>query len=247
MGIHTTGTQTTSPKIPQAELPTEKSAGAVWVLFGGSFNPVHVGHVAAVHGLLALEGVARVLVIPARRSPFKPQTPYLPATLRWRMLQAAFADSPGVSLWAGELRRKRLSYTDQTILCIQRQRPQLALRLAMGADAFQHFSSWRNAERILQHAQLLVFTRKSLPGASTPPPPLPQALTQSAMPLRSNAQPGSVCFVALDAPAVSSSTILRTRSLREVPAAARPFLRDYWQAHAGAPTQKQAPLHRAQR
>lgn len=136
-----------------------------FILFGGSFNPIHLGHAALVRAVAALPGVSGVLVVPAALSPFKTGTEPLPAELRLRMVRAALADVAGVSVLELELRRPPPSYTVDTVAEIARTYPGARLRLAMGCDTFLGFARWHRAGDILALADLLVVAR-----AGTEPP-----------------------------------------------------------------------------
>lgn len=215
---------------------------AHFAVFGGSFNPVHVGHVAIVEALAAQPGVSQVLVVPARRSPFKGAQAPLPAALRWAMLRAALGRRPRVSLLDLELRRPPPSYTYDTLVSLAAAYPRARFRLALGWDAFRDFAGWHRAEHILEEAGLLVFGR-----AGTERPPLtdsaawiaclPAAWQGRARPdaegLADEAGRPLLRYLELDLPEISSTEVLQERLLQHVPEAARPLLADHW-ARAGA-------------
>ena len=76
-----------------------------FVLFGGTFNPIHEGHVGLVRGLLRRPGIQRVFVVPAARNPFKEAEQPLPPELRLEMVNCALAHLPGAAALDLELRR----------------------------------------------------------------------------------------------------------------------------------------------
>ncbi len=135
-------------------------------VFGGTFDPVHVGHLAIA--LAALESVPleRVLFVPARRSPLKERDPIASASDRVTMLEAAIAHEPRFAVSRAELDRDGLSYTVDTLEAL---RGEGELFLIVGSDALTDLARWRYPERIRSLATLLVAPR---PGAPEPSPAL---------------------------------------------------------------------------
>jgi nicotinate-nucleotide adenylyltransferase len=135
-------------------------------VFGGTFDPVHVGHLAIA--LSALESVPldRVLFVPARRSPLKDRDPRASAEDRVAMLRAAIADEPRFGLSLAELDREGPSYTVDTLESL---RSDGELFLILGSDALADLGRWRDPARIRELATLLVALR---PGAPKPDPAL---------------------------------------------------------------------------
>ena len=133
-------------------------------VFGGTFDPVHVGHLAIA--LAALESVPldRVLFVPARRSPLKDRDPLASVADRVTMLEAAIAGEPRFVLSRGELDRDGVSYTVDTLESL---RPEGELFLILGSDALADLARWRAPDRIRELATILVAAR---PGAPEPDP-----------------------------------------------------------------------------
>ena len=137
-------------------------------ILGGSFDPIHLGHLR-----LGLEARQRfqldqILFVPAHQSPHKPDQPITDAHHRLAMLKIALQNQPGVEISEIELKRRGLSYTAETLEALQMERPAAELSLILGADTFQHFGSWRNFSGILSMSHLLVAHR---PGHAMPPAP----------------------------------------------------------------------------
>ena len=129
-------------------------------VYGGTFNPPHVGHMqAAKHSIGAL-GLDRLLLIPDRIAPHK-VIPSGTADPRQRleMVTLASADMDKSQVSDMELRREGPSYTYLTILELKQQYPQDELVLLMGTDMFLSFLSWKNPQIILENASLGVFYR----------------------------------------------------------------------------------------
>ena len=133
-------------------------------VFGGSFDPVHVGHLAIA--LAALESVPldRVLFTPARRSPLKDRDPVANVADRVAMLEAAIANEPRFALSRVELERDGVSYTVDTLEAL---RAEGELFLILGSDALADLARWRKPDRIRELATILVASR---PGAPEPDP-----------------------------------------------------------------------------
>ncbi len=131
-------------------------------VFGGTFDPVHVGHLAIA--LAALESVPldRVLFVPARRSPLKDRDPLASVADRVTMLEAAIAGEPRFALSRVELERDGVSYTVDTLEAL---RSQGELFLILGSDALADLARWRTPGRIRELATILVAAR---PGAPEP-------------------------------------------------------------------------------
>ena len=131
-------------------------------VFGGTFDPVHVGHLAIA--LAALESVPldRVLFVPVRRSPLKDRDPLASIDDRVAMLEAAIANEPRFALSRAELEREGVSYTVDTL---EQLRSQGELFLILGSDALADLARWRAPDRIRELATILVAAR---PGAPEP-------------------------------------------------------------------------------
>ncbi len=133
-------------------------------VFGGTFDPVHVGHLAIA--LAALESVPldRILFVPVRRSPLKDRDPLASVVDRVTMLEAAIASEPRFVLSRAELDRAGVSYTVDTLEAL---RGPGELFLILGSDALADLARWRAPDRIRELATILVAAR---PGAPDPDP-----------------------------------------------------------------------------
>ena len=129
-------------------------------IYGGTFNPPHLGHIGAARCAAKALGLDKLLVIPDRIAPHK-QLPADSPTPEHRlaMLCLSLADEPGMEVSDLELKREGISYTYQTVEQLREQYPQAKLYLLMGTDMFTSFHQWRNPERIWSNATLAVFCR----------------------------------------------------------------------------------------
>lgn len=131
-------------------------------IFGGTFDPVHFGHLRSALELREMFGLDEVRMIPGYRPPHR-NTPGASAEHRLAMLQLAVADSSGLIADDRELRRDALSYTVDTLLGFRDESPDKTLLLFVGIDAFSGFKTWHRWQTILELCDLIVIAR---PGAN---------------------------------------------------------------------------------
>ena len=129
-------------------------------IFGGTFNPPHIGHIQAAQQAITALGLSRLLLIPDRIAPHK-QLPENSPTPEQRldMLRIAAADCPQIQVSDIELCREGVSYTVETVTALKKLYPRAELVLLMGTDMFLSFDSWKNARKILKNTTLGVFCR----------------------------------------------------------------------------------------
>lgn len=138
-------------------------------LFGGSFDPVHHGHL--IVGQVAADKLRLDVLrfVPAREQPFKRGTHRTSPEHRAAMLSLATAGTPGFAVELSELRRPGPSYTVDTLRDLRQREPGEELVLLLGADAAADLPAWREAEQIPLLARVAVFAR---PGSPVPHLPL---------------------------------------------------------------------------
>jgi nicotinate-nucleotide adenylyltransferase len=134
-------------------------------VFGGSFDPVHLGHLIVAAEAHRALGLDRVRLIPAGRHPFKDAERPAPAADRLAMLRLAVADDGRFVVDDRELRRPGPSYTVDTLRELRSEHPEDALSLLVGADAAHDLAAWREASAIPELAEVVVLTR---PGVVPP-------------------------------------------------------------------------------
>jgi nicotinate-nucleotide adenylyltransferase len=129
------------------------------VLFGGTFDPVHIGHTTVVqHAAKSLRAGA-VVFIPARRSPHKSDNPLAPAEHRVRMLELAIAEQPAFSVSRCELDRPEPSYTYDTVMEFRTGRPQARLVWLVGTDMLASLPRWYRIRELLDLCDVSVMSR----------------------------------------------------------------------------------------
>jgi nicotinate-nucleotide adenylyltransferase len=129
-------------------------------ILGGSFNPVHLGHLFLADGVISAFGYDRVILIPAFQSPFKPGAQAAPPEDRLDMLAASIAADPRLTVDDCEIRRKGVSYTIDTLGDIKkRYLPEGKPALILGDDLARDFSRWKKAGEIAEQADIIIAHR----------------------------------------------------------------------------------------
>lgn len=143
---------------------TCRPAEPVIGIFGGSFDPVHHGHLIVARAAREQLGLAEVRFVPAGRQPLKQGHAAGPAD-RLAMLEAAVAGEPGFAVDPLELERPGPSYTVETLAALAERHPGVPLVLLLGADAAADFAKWRDPAGIRALARVVVLTRDGARGA----------------------------------------------------------------------------------
>ncbi len=127
-------------------------------ILGGTFDPVHYGHLRPALDVMQQLGLDQVRFIPNRIPPHR-QAPLLDDRQRAELVQLAIADTPGFLLDSRELERDGPSYMVDTLADLRQQFPNDTLCLIMGMDAYLGFQQWHRWEAILELCHLIVTTR----------------------------------------------------------------------------------------
>lgn len=130
-------------------------------LFGGSFNPVHWGHLLVAQAALEDLSLSKLIFIPAAQSPFKPMDRPAPGVERLRLLRLALAGRANCVVDDQELVRGGVSYSIDTVQEYARRYPDAALYYLIGADQISLLPQWREA---LELARLVTFVVIPRPG-----------------------------------------------------------------------------------
>ena len=133
---------------------------------GGTFDPVHVGHIAMAEAAAACAGLDRVLLIPSNVPPHR-SAAMASAADRLEMTRLAAAGHPRLEISDIELRRPGPSYTVDTLRQLRTERPEDELCLVLGWDAARDIRAWRSPDELVQLATLVIVAR---PGYSHPSP-----------------------------------------------------------------------------
>ena len=129
-------------------------------VFGGTFDPVHFGHLRPAAAVAAAIPLDRVIFVPAHRAPGKEAVPPAPATHRVAMLALALAGRRDFALSLAEVDRGGVSYTVETLRAFRESHPRDELFFLLGTDALAGFDGWREPAGILGLARLAAFVRE---------------------------------------------------------------------------------------
>ncbi|MDP6941920.1 MAG: nicotinate (nicotinamide) nucleotide adenylyltransferase [Planctomycetota bacterium] len=148
-------------------------------VFGGSFDPVHIGHLAVADAVQKQLHPDLLLWVPAGLAPHKLETPPTPATQRVALLELAIQGREGEAISRLEIERKGPSFMVDTLEALRSQYENPTLFLVMGGDSQAHFPTWRRFQRILELAEPIFFPRKdweaiqpNMPGRMLPMEPV---------------------------------------------------------------------------
>ena len=128
-------------------------------LFGGSFDPVHMGHLFVAQAAREEAGLDRIFFIPAAQSPFKEDAKPISAAQRLLLLRLALAGECDTEIDTQEINRGGVSYTIDTIRNYSGRFPQAQLFYIIGADHLTQLPQWREAKELAQRTQFIVVPR----------------------------------------------------------------------------------------
>jgi nicotinate-nucleotide adenylyltransferase len=137
-------------------------------LFGGSFDPVHNGHLLVALAAIEELSLDRIFFIPAAQSPFKPENKPASADLRARMLRLALAGQTCYEVDTQEIRRGGTSYTIDTVRDYRSRFPKAGLFYLIGADHIPQLHKWRAADELAAAIEFVAIPR---PGEDAPAAP----------------------------------------------------------------------------
>lgn len=128
-------------------------------IYGGSFDPVHLGHLLVAQAAIEELRLERLFFVPVARSPFKPGNEPAPGAARLRLLRLALAAQTRCEVDDQEVRRGGLSYTVDTLRAYADRFPRARLYYLIGADNAQKLNAWREPEVLAQLADFVAVPR----------------------------------------------------------------------------------------
>jgi nicotinate-nucleotide adenylyltransferase len=128
-------------------------------VFGGSFNPIHFGHLLVADEVCEALRLDRLLLVPAAQPPHKPATELAPAADRYRMTVLAAREHPRFEVSDVEVKRSGPSYTVDTLTAL---RDRGRLYLVIGSETFLDLLNWREPRRVVTLARLVVVPRNGM-------------------------------------------------------------------------------------
>jgi len=139
-------------------------------LYGGSFDPVHLGHLLVAQAAIEELGLDQLYFIPVALSPFKPESKPSPAAERLRLLRLALAGQTKYEVDDQEIKRGGTSYTIDTLRDYTRRFPQAGLFYLVGADNVASLPGWREADELARLAEFVAIPRPGESPAAFPAP-----------------------------------------------------------------------------
>ena len=127
-------------------------------IYGGTFNPVHYGHLRTAVEIKDRFKLQQMLLIPCNIPPHR-QPPEVTADMRLQMLKLAVQDVTDLQVDRRELDRPGPSYMVDTLVELKTEYPQTSLLLVLGTDAFSGLESWRHWQSLFEYAHIVVMTR----------------------------------------------------------------------------------------
>ncbi len=128
-------------------------------LFGGSFNPIHFGHLITSQRVMEIRKLDKIILMPCNISPFKVEaSDILEGHTRLRMLELAVGNNPNYEIDNFELKKGGVSFTYNTIIHLKQMYGDI--ELIIGFDQVVEFDKWFKAEEIVEEAQLVVLKRE---------------------------------------------------------------------------------------
>jgi len=173
-------------------------------VYGGSFDPVHFGHLAPVEEARRNLALDEIVFVPAFQPPHKPSGPSAPSHHRFAMLALAFDAYPAFRLSDFEVARGGTTYTIETLRHLRASRADAEFLLVLGSDSLAGITSWRAWQELLDEFHVAVVEREGFP----------QDALARELPPAISSRFGETVFFAGNAPVTISSTWLR----RAIPA-----------------------------
>lgn len=131
-------------------------------ILGGSFDPIHNGHLTIAQSAYQDFNLDEIWLIPAGNSPNKDSTKMTNAVVRAKMTALAVKDIPYFKLSTYEVDKEGTSYTYLTLIDLKKQFPDIDFYFIMGADSLDYFETWKHPEIICQKAVILVAVREEM-------------------------------------------------------------------------------------
>lgn len=128
-------------------------------IYGGTFNPVHYGHLVNAESVRDKYQLDKVIFIPAKKPVHKEMNDYVSPEDRLAMVQSAIADNACFTVSDMEITRPEASYTIYTIEALEEQYPGAELFLIMGSDSFNELDTWKSYKEIIKRITIIVMQR----------------------------------------------------------------------------------------
>jgi nicotinate-nucleotide adenylyltransferase len=128
-------------------------------IFGGTFNPIHLGHLRSAEEVRECQQLDRILFIPSASPPHKREAEIAPARHRLAMVRLALAGNPTFDVSNIEIDRPGRSYSVDTLDALRAAHPKVQYTFILGLDAFREISTWMNYRRLFELCDIVVTSR----------------------------------------------------------------------------------------
>jgi nicotinate-nucleotide adenylyltransferase len=137
--------------------------------FGGTFDPIHTGHLIIAEGARALLNLDKIFLMPAGEPPHKQDNELTTINQRMEMIRLAIEDNPAFELSHLEATSKGKSYTVETLRSLRQKQEEKLPYWIIGSDSLHMMGSWREPQEIVRLCKLVVYPRPDFPPADAPP------------------------------------------------------------------------------
>lgn len=128
-------------------------------IFGGTFDPIHNGHLSIAYEAMNYLELSKILFMPSGNPPHKVKTDKADASIRYELIKMAIRDEKHFEISSYEIERKELSYTYITVEHFKKLEPDTLWYFITGVDCLMELDTWKSADRILNCCNLVVFNR----------------------------------------------------------------------------------------
>jgi len=132
-------------------------------IFGGSFNPIHNGHLTLADNLLTAAGLDEIWMVVSPQNPFKRQDGLMADSLRMQLVRKALENAPRLKACDYEMHRPKPSYMWDTLQGLSRDWPQHTFTLIIGSDNWARFGEWYHADDIVSSCPIVIYPRPGFP------------------------------------------------------------------------------------
>jgi nicotinate-nucleotide adenylyltransferase len=139
-------------------------------IYGGSFDPVHLGHLLVAQAAIEELGLDKLFFVPAAQSPFKSENEIAQANARLQLLRLALAGNTNCEIDEQEINRGGISYSIETLRDYAKRFPQTKLFYLIGADNISKLNEWREAYELAKRAEFVAIPRPGETTVNFPPP-----------------------------------------------------------------------------
>jgi len=139
--------------------------------FGGSFDPIHIGHVSIAEQAIKIAKLDTLLFCPAYHAPLRAEKPFFSTHTRLKILEKIVGENPRFEICKLEIDKQKTCFTYETIKEVQLNCPTSEIMIIVGSDQFNRLKEWKFHNELAQHCQFLVFLRTV---TEVNPPSIPQ-------------------------------------------------------------------------